>query len=303
MALRTVLTILISRIVQFPSEFQLSAAPHHQCRIFNRSAFTQKKCGACSAFAVSTAYAMRECAQEGRDVIPSPHRLFDCGGGDCTEGVSIEHMVRALNTRGTVSDADDAVAVFGRGCAQQEPSVDIPYQISLFEARGNDDAILKTELFVFKNPLLVTVEPDLNMALYPYSTWKRGGAPGNVAWFQTVNNEWIPAVKPSELPVHHTKHPLFDTHVMVVLGWGSHPEPHWIVQNSWGRTWGKNGKGKIGSDDIKSAVVMDSSIWNDNWILFIWCLAFSSTMLVTEGVLLCCKRIRREKDTTKDAIV
>jgi hypothetical protein len=301
MVLRAVLTFVISRMVQFPSEFELSGA----CRIFNQSALSQKSCGACSAFAVSTAYAMRECAREGRDVIPSPHMLFDCGGGGCAEGASLGQMVDALNSRGTVRDADDAVAEFGWGCAQQETSVDIPYPISLFEAWKDDEANLKTELFVFKNPLLVTVEPDLNMILYPYSTWKGRKAQGNVEWFQTVDNKWIPAVKPpegQELPIHHTKTPLYDTHVMVVLGWGSHPEPHWIVQNSWGRTWGRDGKGKIGSDDIKSAVVLDSSTLHDKWILLIWWLALSGAMLATEGVLNICKWMRRrEKD--KDSIV
>jgi hypothetical protein len=212
-------------------------------------------------------------------------------------------MVDVLNTRRGISDTDDAVAEFGRGCAQQNPGVDIPYPISLFKAIKNDEAFLKTELSMFKNPLLIMVEPDMDMVLYPYSAWKGGKMPGDLEWFQTINHEWIPVVKPADLPIHHANNPLPTQHVMVVLGWGSHPEPHWIVQNSWGSTWGENGKGKISTDDIRWAVVMDSSIWNDNWILFIWCLAFSSSMIASERVLLCCKRIRREKDTIKDSIV
>lgn len=48
-------------------------------------------------------------------------------------------------------------------------------------------------------------------------------------------------------------------HAVKVIGWGSTPEPHWLVQNSWGTQWGDVGFFKIrrGSNEcgIEEAVV------------------------------------------------
>ncbi len=59
-------------------------------------------------------------------------------------------------------------------------------------------------------------------------------------------------------------------HAVVVLGWGSVPDPHWVVQNSWGSEWGKNGRGKVAVGDVVRALVLDARGWEDRWLVAPW---------------------------------
>ena len=34
-------------------------------------------------------------------------------------------------------------------------------------------------------------------------------------------------------------------HALTIIGWGLHPIPHWIVKNSWGAKWGRDGVGRV----------------------------------------------------------
>lgn len=95
-----------------PAEY--SAVPAHSgCRIFN-TALSQGACGSCAAFAVATAAAMRLCLREAVDFIPSPYRLFDCGGADCGAGMSL-HLAAAVALYG-LGDIDDSPRAYGLPC-------------------------------------------------------------------------------------------------------------------------------------------------------------------------------------------
>ena len=267
MFFRLQLMFLISRLHSpFPPDFDLSAAPHPPCRIFNRSAFSQQGCGACTAFAVSTAVAVRECVRRGRDVIPSPHRLFDCGGGDCNGGAFVGTVVDVLNW-GAIEDVDDAVAMFGVECNYNRNdsgavlgihhTMGLPHWYSAYYIHHDDALMIKAELFMFGNPVLAVFEPDREMM--SYSTENRA----------RYNIKWKPP-----LPVYHITGTPLRAHVVVVLGWGSEPEPHWVVQNSWGEAWGDHGRGRIAMDDLMAAAVLDYGVWKTNWIML-----FSSILL------------------------
>lgn len=47
-------------------------------------------------------------------------------------------------------------------------------------------------------------------------------------------------------------------HAIVVVGWGSHPAPHWTIQNSWGSEWGDGGRGNISLDTLLYTIDIDS---------------------------------------------
>ena len=104
MFLRMLLTqVSLQFFANFPPEFDLAHTPHPPCRIFSH-VFAQNDCGACVAFAVATAAAARACVREKRDWIPSPYRLFACGGGKCKGGSAIGWLVYALNRNGLVTE-------------------------------------------------------------------------------------------------------------------------------------------------------------------------------------------------------
>ncbi len=69
---------------------------------------------------------------------------------------------------------------------------------------------------------------------------------------------------------------------MVAIGWGSYPEPYWLVQNSWGANWGDRGRGRIAVDSIVSAVVLDVRIWREDWVLVIAMTIVIALLLVLE---------------------
>ena len=46
-------------------------------------------------------------------------------------------------------------------------------------------------------------------------------------------------------------------HSIVVIGWGSQPEAHWVIQNSWGEEWHPAGRGNISLDQLLYAVDID----------------------------------------------
>jgi hypothetical protein len=259
MDLRLLLALAVSLLhPPFPPAFELSSSA---CRIFNRSAFSQENCGACTAFAVSTAYAMRECVQRGRDVIPSPHRLFDCCGGRCEYGSSFEQVIAAL---GGVMDADEALGAFGLPCAGGARGA----SVAAFALCPDNALLLKTELFVYRNPVLAVIHPDEALSLYPGGMW-RGG--------------WMPF---DQLPVYRVTGDPLKPHAVVVLGWGSAPEPHWVIQNSWGDDWGARGRGRVAESALVAAVVLDSVLWKHDWAgfaLFV-CTAVLAAVVVVDEV-------------------
>ena len=193
------------------------------CRIFHRALF-QGHCNACAAFSVSTAWSMRLCLQHGIDFIPSPYRMYDCFATSCENGSSISQMARLLSRaeNNNITDISASPRRYGLAC----PSKDL----------GSGSAVRK---------LVNTV--DIKQAIL-----KWGPLPAAVD-FNDVGNtyHWFGGVLHPPL----TPKPI---HSVVVIGWGSTPENYWLIQNSWGRHWGANGRGMLAERSLKYvAVEMD----------------------------------------------
>jgi hypothetical protein len=311
MLFRMLMVLFVSRLypASFPPDFDLeSSVPHPPCRIFNRSAFSQDGCGACAAFAVSTAFAIRECVRDGRDTIPSPHRLFNCAGGSCLRGSVLWRIVEALNDVGG-DDIDDPgeVSAFGKPCTSGRTAV-AAVNLASFPVREDDALVLKTELFVFGNPVLGMIHPDEDMALYPflmrdYEMGEEGGLDAFLV--ELPNGSWRMASITDPLPVYHITGSPLHSHVVVILGWGSDPEPYWVIQNSWGDRWGKHGRGRLAAHGaLFAAVVLDSRVWRYDWVGFLSAvlaaMLFAVLMVGEAGV---CDRVRRGAGKTTDDIV
>ena len=178
--------------------------------------------------------------QDGLDVIPSPHRVFDCAGGDCEKGSVMARVSAVLEN---VEDMDGGTpAEFGVPCVAKHRPPMRGWTTPL-HLKYDDELMLKAELFVYHNPIMVVVDPDADMFLY---TW---------------SGERL------KQPVYHITGPPLKAHVMVALGWGSVPEPHWIVKNSWGDVWGDCGLGKIHPKDVSIYYALTArGRWAD-WIV------------------------------------
>ncbi len=237
--------------------------------------------------------------QGGVDFIPSPYWLFNCGGGGCHNGSFLGSLVEVLNGAERMEDIDDTDVEkeFGKPCddvhgkhtdgispgKKEDGAVKVPRfpRQTIFSTLHDDELVLKTELFVFKNPVMAVVKPDLGMSLYPFK-WrspdfrlKRGERHHHGTRTRKRNRdgtyarERIRSVRPNEtIPVYHISGEASRAnHLIVVLGWGSDPEPHWIIQNSWGSQWGDRGRGKLAMDDVLSARILVSGAWTDQWLL------------------------------------
>ena len=92
---------------------QYDSSEHWHCRAYH-TVFNQGDCGACLAFAVATAYGMSSCV-DGRDELPSPHRIFDCSGGTCESGTNLLAAYRIM--KAGVPDINSTAPMYGMGCA------------------------------------------------------------------------------------------------------------------------------------------------------------------------------------------
>ena len=272
MFLRMLLTqISLQFFASFPPDFDLASAPHPPCRILSPDhVFAQNGCGACAAFAVATAAAVRACVREKRDWIPSPHRLFACGGGKCKGGSVIGRLVYALNKDGLITELTDneTDADFQQPCPQggtaeeakmSHYSVGRPHWYDVYLLDHKSELQIKQELYIYHNPVLMVAEPDDQMFGYRKSTY-------------------------TPLPVFHPSAPVVQpSHLMVILGWGSTPEPHWIVQNSWGERWGDHGRGKLAPDSVVSAMVLDARGWRSSWVILFNAAGMAVVLVALEG--------------------
>ena len=204
----------LSYIIWFffcPSELRIVIPP--SCRIHNTT-FTQEGCGACAAFALSTAASMHLCLGQGVDRIPSPYRLFDCGGARCGKGSSVTSLYPALG----VSDLRDSPQRFGLRCREYTrldvSSIHQPYALA-------SEYEIKSAMLLSGKPVIGIVKGEL---------W-RDIATGIFIHINTQSN-----------------------HALVIVGWGSSPYPHWVVKNSWGESWGDAGYGRVHTSALISAL-------------------------------------------------
>ena len=202
---------ILSYILTIPPEY--SIIPHaSDCRIFT-AALSQGNCGACAAFAVSTLLAMRTCLYETEDFIPSPYRIFDCANTSCNSGLSVIHAASIANFG--VGDIKESAQRFGLPCdLRWEHHARRASHLSVSSIGINDPIQIKVTLLLF-GPILATSHdvssPDPDTGVY-------------------------------NQPIDRPK-----KHALVLVGWGS--SSNWIVQNSWGTTWGDEyGRGRVSHD-------------------------------------------------------
>jgi hypothetical protein len=181
------------------------------CRIM-RTVFQQGNCSACAAFASSSALSMRLCLMDKQDFIPSPYRLFDCVSPSCENGTSLRLTGAALMQG--IPDVAASPQVFGLGC---QHSLAHPLAALLFGYLVAFPDAMKLDILFF-GPSIVAVYA--NQALVRY----------------TEHSVYVPEDAPPDADSRHS---------VVIVGWGAHPEPHWVVLNSWGQGWGDGGKAKV----------------------------------------------------------
>ena len=231
------------------------------CRIFS-IIYNQHNCDACTAFAFSTAASMRLCLEQGVDFIPSPFRMFDCGRGTCNGGAKEAMMIMSMWWG--VTDITDSPHVFGYDCNNKSGGkTTTRSEYDFYVLGGYADIVAMKYEILLHGPVVGGIWID-----NAFSTYKDG-----IYYYQDVNL--------TTTPKNH--------HAVVVVGWGSHPEPYWIIKNSWGRKWGMNGIGLVSASSITTFLKIQTStsllnrlifyvmafVLNDYFVLF----GYASTIL------------------------
>lgn len=200
--------ISLMRVWELPASYNALTEYGHGCRAFDH-VFSQLDCGSCGAFATASMYGMRSC-KHGRNDLPSPYRIFDCGSGNCSTGMSLGMLLKVL--RDGVTDLAKTPAVYGWGCPASGGPMKAHTLVPLFSP-----SVIKREI-IARGPVFASFEVSEAFWAYKEGVYIEG--------------------EPSEGMAH----------AVVVIGWGaaSADEPeHWIIQNSWATDWGDGGRGKM----------------------------------------------------------
>ena len=245
--------------MDIPNEFNYlvdkkASAKNPHCRILNTT-FHQEQCRACAAFAMSTHAAIHQCLYKNRDYIPSPYRLFDCTVGSCLQGASALDLFDNLQMV-DVGDISASAQKFGLPCPTKSwwnlGSIFYPY--GLWVIRGA--TVIKSQILLF-GPLMGALDIDAHDQM-------EDGV------FMNPSLAMSAKVNPSE------------RHMVVLIGWGQYPRPHWIIINSWGNQWGENGRGKVTEDMLLFAIGLDDGLATE---IFRICFLYEFDMILLMGLL------------------
>jgi len=210
----TMVSVLTGVSVTLPTVFDATQGAA-ACRV-HHIVYQQGGCGACLAFATSTVLAYRSCIHSGHDYVPSPYRIFDCLSSGCDHGLSIT-KVDTASIRG-IGDLNGTPPVFGWGCKYgAEP------MLSGWVGYSSTGALsMKADIF-YHGPAVANIYVD--PLFYGYR-----GRPDvyNLRHVDAIPEEYVDSL-----------------HAVVITGWGTDPEPHWVLQNSWGPYWGNGGFVKV----------------------------------------------------------
>ena len=251
----TIFTMLMGYVVQTPEVYSALDGTE-MCRV-HHIVYHQGSCSACLAFATSTALGYRTCLSSNTDFIPSPFRLFDCLASSCNQGLSME-KVETARIHG-IGDLKSTPAWFGWGC-KYEDGATVSDWVS-YSAFG--EASMKSDIYYY-GPAVANIFVDPMFYFY-----KSGSV------YKLRNIETIPADQMHSL------------HAVVILGWGVDPEPHWVIQNSWGEHWGDGGKAKVTLGSITAHHCWrHDPYFSSGWIVLgvWWTVSFVCVLTATQGV-------------------
>jgi len=227
-----------------------------QCRGYSEVQ-NQGNCSSCCAVALSSALSVRECMHNKRNILFSAKHIWDCAtslpDNSCLTGVYFKGMLQnmitqAIGRRSLVSDR----------CF----SVDVHNEPNPTECSAN---FHNCSYFFLSHTLSAN---DLNVGLKGYHRLDNGITAarammtdiwinGPVVAILDVSNtdfEYFSQIRNLDIFVpdlaNWRSNPSvnFSRHCIMVYGWGQDSKTginYWYVKNSWGNTWGKNGRARI----------------------------------------------------------
>lgn len=189
------------------------------CDALHRT-FYQGSCPSCYAFALASALGARICLLHSivSPMIPSPYRIYDCSGNYCEnmENGLDASMVMSVMREG-VPDIKESPQTFGWGCHRG-----VIRSKNFKEVCGT--SWMKREIIMNGPVIMLKNLAMLKMPLIQFDEWKYFFE-GELDFTPGKNNNY--------------------NHALTIIGWGLHPIPHWIVKNSWGAKWGRDGAGRV----------------------------------------------------------
>jgi cathepsin B len=250
-------------VAQLPASYDSRSIWKQYCSGFSIIQ-NQGNCSSCCAMALSSAISARECMRDGRDIAYSAQQIWDCAGASasatCKDGSYLDSLIRSLG-RGihssqslikgncsVYSDRDvdtnkckvsfDQCSVDPDGPSQIEGSVF--YDLMWFSGNADFAAWTASKSMmteIFTNGPVVTVisltsDEYFRFNQESYLKNKRVLVPDS----SSINNN--NSLQPSAIV----------RHCLMVYGWGQDEITglnYWLVQNSWGESWGDGGTARI----------------------------------------------------------
>mmetsp|Transcript_104920 Transcript_104920/g.313462 ORF Transcript_104920/g.313462 Transcript_104920/m.313462 type:complete len:427 (-) Transcript_104920:51-1331(-) len=208
----------------------------------------QGQCGSCWAMTsttvlqahseIYTGNANKFSTQELVDCVPNPEA---CGGTGGCNGATVELAMDYVTRFGLTTEKELPYKATDGTCHSQQPDPGVPAFMD-----GSDD---------YREHLAAIVKPGVHL-----THLASVNAMGMYAWERLPENEYEPLMRavveygPVAVSVaadgwNLYSHGIFDScekdavinHAVTLLGYGTSPTEHWIIQNSWGSSWGENG--------------------------------------------------------------
>ena len=195
---------------------------------------TQKTCGNCYLIATIGMLESRIKLKYGRDFPLSIQYLNDCNhyaqgcdGGFASESLRYIHQFWALPDRCKPFEARQGMCEghCSMQFLQEIVTVDKPYFVGDAYDKATEHKLME-ELYKH-GPVVVNFEPTYEFAYYRSGIFKP--LKGTIQQIFHGDTQWIKV-----------------DHSVLLYGWGEeNGQKFWLVQNSWGETWGENGTFKI----------------------------------------------------------
>ena len=246
-------------VAQLPASYDSRSLWKQHCSGFS-IVQNQGNCSSCCAMALSSAISARECMRDGRDIAYSAEQIWDCAGASasatCSEGSYLDNLIRSLgrgahssqslikNNCSVYSDRDVDTSMCKISFDQCAPDADGPSQIEgsvfydLMWFGGNPDfgawtasKSMMTEIFTNGPVVTVISLTSAEFLLFNEESY--------------LKNKRV--LVPEQANISLPPLPIV-RHCLMVYGWGQDEVTglnYWLVQNSWGETWGDGGTARI----------------------------------------------------------